>query len=350
MCRILVTGGAGFIGSHTCITLLEKNYKIVVVDSFINSKPESLNRVTEICNLNDDNKQGNLDIFKGDIRDQDFLNNIFEKYNFQGQRIEGVIHFAGLKSVSESVFNPLSYWDSNVAATINLLNVMNSFDCKTIVFSSSATIYGSSESNYIKETTLINPVNTYGSTKYVIEQILNTLFKSDNQNWRIANLRYFNPVGAHVSGKIGEDPSGIPNNIFPYLTKVAIGHYDKFQIFGKDWPTPDGTGIRDYIHVMDLAEAHLNALRFLKKHDSQIINLNIGTGEGTSVIKFLKTFEEVNKIKINYVFTDRRDGDVPRLVADSSLAKKLLNWFPKRTIEDVCRDGWKWQSLNPSGY
>jgi len=350
MRRVLVTGGAGFIGSHTCIALLKNNYNVVVVDSFINSKPKSLKRVAKICNINHNSQNNKLDIFKGDIRDKIFLESVFKKYELGEQKIDAVIHFAGLKSVSESVSNPLNYWDANVLGTLNLVNIMNKYNCKEIVFSSSATIYGSPKGKYLNETSFINPVNTYGSTKFVIEKLLNNLFASDKKNWRIANLRYFNPVGAHKSGLIGEDPNGLPNNIFPHITQVASGRLDLFKIFGSDWPTPDGTGIRDYIHVMDLAESHLSALQFLESNNSQIISLNIGTGIGTSVLELLRNFESVNKLKIKYIFTDRRDGDVPRLVADSSLAKKLLNWKPKRNIEDICKDGWKWQLLNPKGY
>ena len=344
---ILVTGGAGFIGSHTCLSLLKKGYNIAVIDSFINSNILSLNRVKELLS---DNNSIQFNIIKGDIRDKKLLDEIFLNYKIDKKPITSVIHFAGLKSVKESVINPLKYWDVNVNGAINLILKMKEYDCHNIVFSSSATIYGKSNQSRISEDNPIKPTNPYGQTKATIEQIFHDLFSSKKYPWRIANLRYFNPIGAHESGLIGESPLGTPNNIFPFLTKVAHGNLEKLNIFGDDWPTKDGTGIRDYIHVMDLAEGHIAALEYLLSNKSQIINLNLGTGLGTSVLELVHTFEKINNVKINYEFVPRREGDVANVVADNKLAKSILNWQPKRSLEDMCLDGWNWQCLNPKGY
>lgn len=286
----------------------------------------------------------------GDIRDYKFLKKLFFESKLNGKPIEAVIHFAGLKAVEESVENPLLYWDVNVGGSINLLRVMDEFRCRTIVFSSSATIYAPKTDELLKEDSDIAPLNPYGQTKAAIEQILSDLFQHTDQQWRIANLRYFNPIGAHQSGEIGESPLGKPNNLFPYISQVAVGARDILNIFGNDWPTPDGTGIRDYIHVMDLAEAHHAALEYLLDNESILTNLNIGTGKGTSVLELINTFINVNDCKVPYTFCNRRLGDVPVSVANNELAIKTLNWHPKRSLEDICRDGWKWQMLNPQGY
>ena len=349
MKTILVTGGTGFIGSHICVSLASSNYKIVVVDSNVNSSELSLKRVEKI--IYQRNLHSNDLIFcKGDLRDEKFLKNLFSQAYEKGYPIEGVIHLAGLKSVEESTANPILYWDNNLCGTINLLKIMDLFDCKTIVFSSSATIYGNSEISPLKESFEIKPCNPYGQTKASIELILDSIFKNSKNSWRIANLRYFNPIGAHESGLIGEDPLKKINNLFPYICLVANGKYDKLNIFGKNWPTHDGTGVRDYIHVMDLADAHTSSLNFLMNKNPQIVNLNIGTGIGTSVLELVNTFEKVNKCKIKYDFCDKRPGDVSILIADNKKAISLLNWKPKRDIKQMCIDGWKWSNLNPNGY
>ena len=346
--RILVTGGAGFIGSHTCLLLLEKGYEIIVLDSFVNSDKKSIERVIEL-NRKKSQNTGFIHLIYGDIRNEKVLDKIFSESELD-KPIKAVIHFAGLKAVKESVNNPLNYWDVNVNGSIKLFTVMNKYDCRTIVFSSSATIYGISDDKPILETAKINPITPYGNTKATIELLLNNIFKSDSQSWRIANLRYFNPIGAHQSGLIGEAPVGIPNNLFPYITQVAISKIDRLKIFGNNWPTIDGTGVRDYIHVMDLAEGHIAALEFLLGSKAQIINLNLGTGKGTSVLELIKCFEAVNNIEIPYNMVPRREGDIGTVIADNSLALSCLNWRPKRSLEEMCLDGWEWQKLNPKGY
>ena len=350
MLKILVTGGAGFIGSHTCVSLLQKGYEVVIIDSYINSKPLSVQNIKKIIQNTHPFNKDKLNVFSGDLRDEIFLEKVFLKERKNGIPISGVIHFAGLKAVGESVINPLMYWDNNLLSTINLLKCMENNGCRTIVFSSSATIYGHSSEEFIKENSKLNPINPYGNTKATIENLLNDLFKSKSELWRIANLRYFNPIGAHESGLIGENPLGTPNNIFPFILQVASCKEPFLKIFGKDWPTKDGTGVRDYIHVMDLAEGHLVALEYILKQKSQILNLNLGTGKGTSVLELIENFQIANNIKIPYKFVDRRYGDVPRVVADNSRSTALMNWEPKRNIQDMCRDGWKWKSLNPNGF
>tara|TARA_B100000073_G_scaffold346278_1_gene357307 strand:- start:3025 stop:4077 length:1053 start_codon:yes stop_codon:yes gene_type:complete len=349
MSTILVTGGAGFIGSHTCLSLLEHNYDVIVIDSFINSSPISIDRVRNIYDSKK-LKDKKIELFKGDLRSIEDLEGVFDVFNSQGKPIKAVIHFAGLKSVSESFKNPLIYWDNNLLSTINLLNAMIKNKCFNIVFSSSATVYGDATNNLFDEKYSISPVNPYGFTKATIEKILENIFNSQPSKWRIANLRYFNPIGAHGSGLLGEHSYGIPNNIFPHILKVAAGKINHLNIYGNNWPTHDGTGIRDYIHVLDLADGHILALEKLLVNDPQIMNLNIGTGLSTSVLDLISCFERVNKIKIPYCFKDRRDGDVASLVANNSQAKSHLNWKPKRNLEEMCLDGWRWQRMNPNGY
>lgn len=350
MSRVLVTGGAGFIGSHTCIALLEKGYDVKVIDSLVNSSYKSLKRVEKILLSNNINVQDKLSFLNCDLRNLNDIEKVFKESKNEGKPISSVIHFAGLKAVNESLKTPLDYWDANVKGTINLLKIMDKNYCKKIVFSSSATIYGVKEDSYIDESSEISPSNPYGSTKVVVEKILSDLFNSDPKGWYILNLRYFNPIGAHPSGLIGESPHGIPSNIFPTITQVASGKLNELSIYGKDWPTFDGTCIRDYIHVMDLAEGHIAALQYLEKNETQIKNLNLGTGKGTSIIQLLDTFQRVNNIKIPHKFCDRRKGDIAHVVADNSLAKKYLNWIPKRNLEDMCKDGWKWQFMNQNGF
>ena len=346
--RILVTGGSGFIGSHTCLALLEKNYEITVIDSYINSNKKSLECVIEICKKNHSFK--NIDIEIADIRDEYTLDKLFLRYKDSGNPIESVIHFAGRKSVQESILDPLLYWDVNVNGSINLLRVMDRYNCRTIVFSSSATIYELSKGLPLKENSEIKPINPYGRTKVAVEQVLNDLYYSHTNKWKIASLRYFNPIGAHSSGMIGEDPVGIPNNIFPYVTQVAAGMLDELTIFGQDWPTSDGTCIRDYIHIMDLAEGHIATLEYLNNFEKKIVNLNLGTGLGTSVLQLIDTFEKVNNVIIPKKFSGRRLGDSCTVIADNYLALECLKWSPKRDLEKMCLDGWKWQSINPKGY
>ncbi len=350
MYKILITGGAGFIGSHTCLTLLENNYEVVVIDSFENATITAIKRVIEIAKTKIPEAEKNLKIYNGDIRDSGILENIFNDALQSKNPIISVIHFAGLKAVSESTLRPLDYWDVNVSGTLKLLKVMEEHKCTQIVFSSSASIYGSSSINLIDETSEIKPVNPYANTKATIERILKDLYLSNSTKWKIANLRYFNPIGAHCSGLIGEDPRGKANNIFPYITQVAIGRKEKLSIFGSDWPTKDGTGVRDYIHVMDLAEGHLAAMKYLNENKPEVIDLNLGTGIGTSVLNLIDTFEVANKCKIPYIFTGRRPGDVASLVASNSLALNKLKWEPKRSLLEMCKDGFYWQKLNPNGY
>ena len=350
MKTLLVTGGCGFIGSHTCLSLLERNFNIIVIDSNINSKKISLERIIDIGLLENKEYAKKLTFIKGDIRDFSLLNNIFSNALLNKKPIEGVIHFAGLKAVEESLKDPLLYWDNNLCGSINLFKVMQKYGCQNIVFSSSATLYGNSLKKLIPENEVLKPCNTYGNTKLGIENILKELYVSSGGKWKIANLRYFNPIGAHPSGRIGENPSNLPNNLFPFICRVACGDLKELKIYGKDWDTPDGTCIRDFIHVMDLADAHIAALEYLFKNSPEVLNLNIGTGVGTSVLELVKTFIKVNQIDIPFVFTNRRKGDVKMVVADNKLAMRKLNWSPTRNITDMCLDGWRWQKNNPNGF
>ena len=350
MKTILVTGGSGFIGSHTCLILLRNGFEIFVIDSFINSSPKSLTKVKKILERNKIDVENKLHLFNIDLKNKIKIEELFKEAISQKKSIEAVIHFAGLKSVSESISEPLKYWENNVNGTINLLKIMKKYNCKTIVFSSSATVYKAKSNELLKEEDICEPVNPYGYSKLTIERILGDLYNSEPSNWKIASLRYFNPVGAHQYGMIGEDPNGPPNNLYPQITKVAIGKLDRINIFGSDWDTKDGTGIRDYIHVMDLAEGHFSALNHLLNEKPQNLTINLGTGKGTSVLELIKTFQKVNKVNIPYSFVNRRQGDNAFVVADISLAKSILNWKPKRNIEDICKSGWNWQLKNPNGY
>ena len=348
MGTILVTGGAGFIGSHTCLLLLKKGYKIVVLDSLINSSKISLERVSKIVCKKVDIER--IKLINGDIRDKNLLENIFSEAKFKKEDFSGVIHFAGLKAVEQSIKYPLEYWDNNVYGSINLLKIMDKYNCKTIVFSSSATVYEKTINNTnLDENSKLKPHNPYGETKLAIEKILSDIFKSSSK-WRIANLRYFNPIGAHSSGLIGENPIGMPNNIFPIITRVALKKIEYLKVYGNDWNTHDGTGVRDYIHVMDLAQGHIAALEFLFKKVQEKITINLGTGVGTSVIDLINTFKKENNIEIPFKIVGRRDGDIGYVVANNSFAKSLLKWEPKYRLEDMCRDGWNWQKQNPEGY
>ncbi len=342
MKNILVTGGAGFIGSHTCVQLLGRGYDLYVIDSFVNSSPKALEKVLEINKLKKTNFQNKLNIFKGDLLDKDFLNNVFLDLAKTDKKIDGVIHFAGLKSVSESVSDPFKYWQVNLIGSINLLEILDKYHCNTFVFSSSATVYAPNVIGRIKENNTRKPISPYGETKLAIEKILENLFNSDTKKWKIATLRYFNPIGAHESGMIGENPTNKPNNLFPLILKVARGENEYLSIFGNDWPTEDGTCIRDYIHVMDLADAHLAALNFLSSNEPQIVPFNIGTGHGTSVKEIIYKFMEINKVSIPYRYEKRRKGDSASLVADNSRSLELLKWTPTRNISEMCADSWRW--------
>ena len=348
MKTILVTGGTGYIGSHTSLELLKKGYRVIIFDSLVNSSEKVINKINLL--LNDKNLDNKFTFIKGDLSEAKLLEGVFEGSKEKGSPISSVIHFAGLKSVAESVSNPLKYWDKNVGGSINLFKIMEKFDCRTIIFSSSATVYQIKGNSFLRESSPIQASNPYGQTKVAIESLLNDIFLNSQNNWKIVNLRYFNPIGAHDSGLLGEDPIGIPTNIFPIINKVAINEIPKLQIYGNDWPTHDGTGLRDYIHVMDLADGHIAAMEYLEKNKSQIINLNLGTGKSTSVLDLVKIFEQVNKVKIKYEFVSRRKGDHGVVVADNSLAKNLLNWQPKRNIYQMCKDGWNWQINNLKGY
>ena len=350
MRKILVTGGLGYIGSHTCIELLKNNYKVTILDSLINSKFETFQKIKQVISKENKNTLDNLDFTKGDIRDYQFLEKLFYDQISKDSNFDAVIHLCGLKSVEESVKKPISYWDVNVLGTINLLKVMQKFECYNLLFSSSATVYGNVLDKPIREDFAVIPINTYGETKATVEKILFELQKDSNYKFKIGVLRFFNPVGAHGSGLIGELPLGKPNNIFPLILDTAYGIKDKVNIFGNDWPTDDGTAIRDYVHVMDLAESFIGILNYLISNKPVYFNLNIGTGKGTSVLKLLKTFEKVNKVKVPYIFCERRKGDVPFLVAENSLLRSRFNIFPKRNIEIMCKDAWRWKLLNPEGY
>ena len=350
MTEILVTGGTGFIGSHTCLSLLKDGNKLTIIDSNINSCTESIQRIIQIGKIQSLNFSKKITFINGDIRDQKLLEKIFSDAIRNNKRINAVIHFAGLKAVNESVINPITYWDNNVNGSINLFRMMDKYDCKNIVFSSSAAVYGNIENDLILENNHLSPNSPYGQTKLAVENILNDIYKSSSSKWRIAILRYFNPIGAHQTGLIGENPLNKPNNLFPYICKVAGGNLEKLSIYGNNWNTFDGTCIRDFIHVMDLADAHVAALNYLLNRESQIVHLNIGTGKGTSVLELVNLFQEVNSCNVPLFFTNRRSGDIKKLVADNQLALKKLNWKPKRSIKDMCKDGWNWQKRNPKGY
>ena len=336
MSTVLVTGGAGFIGSHTSVELLNAGYDIIILDNFVNSKPESLKRIKELTGKD-------FKFYQADIRDEEAMTKVFAE-----NKIDAVIHFAGLKSVPQSVKEPLNYYDNNIAGTVCLCRVMDKAGCKKLVFSSSATVYGSKNPSPLREDMPTGgTTNPYGTTKYFIEQILQDLCISDSE-WGVSILRYFNPIGAHKSGRIGEDPNGIPGNLMPYITQVAIGKLECLNVCGNDYPTPDGTGVRDYIHVVDLALGHIKALdRLLKVKGCEVYNL--GTGKGYSVLDVVKAFEKASGIKINYRIAPRRAGDVACCYSDATKAKEVLGWQAQYDIDDMCADSWRWQSQNPNG-
>jgi len=341
--RLLITGGAGFIGSHTCVVLLEAGHQLVVLDDFRNSSPEALKRVEQLSGRP-------LELVAGDLRDPGCLGRVFGGGPYaSGGGIDAVIHFAGLKAAGESVAQPLMYWDVNLCGTRLLLQAMAAAGCRTLVFSSSATVYGYPNQVPIPETAPVQPINPYGHSKAAAEQLLADLAASE-PGWRIGRLRYFNPVGAHPSGRLGEDPQGLPNNLFPFLSQVAVGRRSELQVFGSDWPTPDGTGVRDYIHVMDLAEGHRAALELLLAEEPQLLTLNLGSGQGHSVLELVQAFELASAKAVPYRLVERRPGDTAISVADPSLALERLGWRTQRSLGDICRDGWAWQGANPQGY
>lgn len=333
---VLVTGGAGYIGSHTVVELLNANYEVIIVDNYSNSKPEVLNRIKTITGKD-------FTFYEADLLDKEALEEIFEK-----ETIDSVIHFAGYKAVGESVAKPVEYYHNNITGTLILLEVMKKYGVKNIVFSSSATVYGMNNLSPLTEDLPTSATNPYGYTKVMIEQILRDVYMSD-EAWNIALLRYFNPIGAHQSGLIGEDPSGIPNNLMPYITQVAVGKLPELSIFGNDYDTEDGTGVRDYIHVVDLALGHLKALESFAEYQG-VGTYNLGTGIGYSVLDLVQNFQRANDIVIPYKVVDRRPGDVATCYSDATRAREILGWTAEKDLEDMCRDSWKWQSNNPKGY
>ena len=335
--NVLVTGGAGYIGSHTCLELLESGYGVVVIDNLCNSNPKSLERVKELTGKT-------LKFYQGDVRDEALLTKIFAEND-----IGCVIHFAGLKAVGESVAKPWEYYDNNLNTTLVLTKVMKQVGMKNLIFSSSATVYTADNEMPLKETSRTGGcTNPYGWTKYMTEQILSGISYAD-EDWSVVLLRYFNPIGAHKSGRIGEDPRGIPNNLMPYITQTAIGRREKLSVYGNDYPTHDGTGVRDYIHVVDLAKGHVAAVKYAAENRGCEV-FNLGTGVGYSVLDMVNTFMEVNGVNIPYVITDRRPGDIATCYADPAKSREILHWQAGETLADMCRDSWNWQRQNPQGF
>ena len=335
--NILVTGGAGYIGSHTCLELLQLGYDVTVIDNFSNSSPISLDRVQELAGKN-------LRFYQGDVRDEALLRRIFKEND-----IGCVIHFAGLKAVGESVAKPWEYYNNNLNSTLVLTKVMKEAGMKNIIFSSSATVYSADNQMPLRETSRTGGcTNPYGWTKYMTEQILQGLATAES-DWSICLLRYFNPIGAHESGRIGEDPRGIPNNLMPFITQVAVGRREKLSVFGNDYDTHDGTGVRDYIHVVDLAKGHVAAVEYVCSHTGCEV-FNLGTGTGYSVLDMVNTFVSVNKVAVPYVITARRPGDIATCYADPAKSREVLHWQAEKGLAEMCRDSWRWQSQNPKGY
>lgn len=335
--NVLVTGGAGYIGSHTCLELLESGYGVIVIDNLCNANPESLNRVRKLTGKD-------ILFYEGDVRDEALLRRIFAE-----NEIGSVIHFAGLKAVGESVAKPWEYYDNNLNSTLVLTKVMKEEGIKNIIFSSSATVYTATNEMPLRETSATGQcTNPYGWTKYITEQILSGIANADPK-WSVCLLRYFNPIGAHESGCIGEDPRGIPNNLMPYITQVAVGRREKLSIYGNDYDTHDGTGVRDYIHVVDLAKGHVAAVKYTAQHTGCEV-FNLGTGTGYSVLDMVKAFREVNQVALPYQIVDRRPGDIATCYADPAKSAEKLGWKAEKNLADMCRDAWKWQKNNPKGY
>jgi UDP-glucose 4-epimerase len=333
---ILVTGGAGYIGSHTSVLLIEAGYDVIIFDNFCNASMEAIKRVEKIVDQS-------ITTIEGDIRNREDLHKVFNEH-----QIDAVIHFAGLKAVGESVEKPLKYYDNNVNGTAVLCEVMAEHGCRSIVFSSSATVYGDPHTTPIDENFPLSATNPYGRSKLFVEEILRDLYISDNK-WKVVLLRYFNPVGAHLSGTIGEDPNGIPNNLMPFIAQTAVGKREYLGIFGDDYETHDGTGVRDYIHVMDLADGHVKALDKIENF-TEVMTINLGTGKGYSVLDMVKAFEKASGKKVPYKIAPRRAGDIAKCFADPSYAKEILGWEAKKSIEEMCEDSWRWQEKNPNGY
>lgn len=334
---ILVTGGTGYIGSHTCVELLNAGHKVIIIDNLVNSKEEVLNRIKSITGKN-------VKFYKADLLNKASIKKVFDENN----DIEAVIHFAALKAVGESVQKPIEYYTNNLSGSLNLFDEMRNHDVKTVVFSSSATVYGDPKKLPITEDMSLSSTNPYGSTKLFIEQILKDIYKSDN-SWKVGILRYFNPIGAHESGLLGEDPQGIPNNLVPYVARVASGRLTKVSVFGNDYNTPDGTGVRDYIHVVDLAKGHQKAIEFLSKKANGVFVYNLGTGNGYSVLDVIHAFEKACGKNINYEITKRRPGDIATCYADPTKAQNDLDWKAQKNIDDMCKDTWNFQQKNPDG-
>ena len=334
--RILLCGGAGYIGGHTAVVLAERGHEVVVMDNFSNSSPLALRRLEQVIGKP-------VEFHQADIRDRPALDRLFS-----GVPFDAVVHFAALKAVGESCERPLDYFDNNIGGTITLLQAMRAAGVRRLVFSSSATVYGDPDSVPVREDAPLRSTNPYGRTKLVMEQLIGDLCESDPA-FRAVNLRYFNPVGAHPSGLIGEDPGGIPNNLMPYVCQVAVGRREKLSVFGGDWPTVDGTGVRDYIHVMDLANAHADALDFVVREDRSV-TLNLGTGRGISVLELVQAFARASGREVPYQIVGRRSGDVAEVYADPALAQRLLGWKARFDVDAMCRDAWRWQSMNPDGY
>jgi len=334
--KILVTGGAGYIGSHTVVLLIESGYEVVIFDNFSNASKESIHRVEKIV-------EKKITVVEGDIRSREDLDKVFSNY-----KIDAVIHFAGLKAVGESVEQPLKYYDNNVNGSAVLCEVMAKYNCKSIIFSSSATVYGDPHTTPILENFPLSATNPYGRSKLMVEKILRDVYVSDSE-WNIVLLRYFNPVGAHESGTIGEDPNGLPNNLMPFISQTAVGKREFLSVFGDDYNTVDGTGVRDYIHVVDLAQGHLNALDRIKNF-KEPMTINLGTGNGYSVLEMINAFEKASERKVSYQIVERRAGDIATCFADPSYAKEILDWEAKKGIDEMCVDVWRWQKKNPHGY
>ena len=334
--KILATGGAGYIGSHSCVAFLQAGHEVIIADNYNNSSPEAVKRVEQITGKT-------VKVYEGDVCDKEFLRKIFREND-----IDVAVHYAGYKAVGESARKPLEYYDNNLNSTLSLLYVMREFKVKRVVFSSSATVYGTVKEMPLTENSPIGAINPYGRTKLFIEEIMRDLYASDNE-WSIALLRYFNPIGAHESGLIGEDPKGIPNNLMPYIAQVAVGKLERLNVFGNDYNTPDGTGVRDYIHVMDLGRGHEKAVEYVM-NNTGCEAINLGTGRGYSVLELKDAFERASGITIPFKIVERRPGDTDEVYADPKKAEKLLGWKAEKTVDEMCADTWRWQKNNPNGY
>ena len=348
--NILVTGGCGYIGSHVTLSLLKKGFNVSIIDSNVNSSRNILKKIEVLSYENKNLKIGKLSFYKGDMRNKHFLEKVFSKNLRKGNEFNAVIHLAGLKSVKESINYPKEYWDNNVNGSINLFNTMLKYNCFNLVFSSSATVYGHPKLTPILESFETQPINPYGQTKLKVENIIKEQFCNNQNKLKVIILRYFNPIGAHYSGMIGEQWKYCSDNLFPNILKVALRRKKFLKVYGRNWPTTDGTTVRDYIHVMDLAEGHVAALNYMKEKKSHFLILNLGTGKGTSILELIKNFESINKIKIHLKYMGPREGDTPILLADSNLARKILNWHSEKNLADMCKDGWKFASKCPKGF